>query len=258
MVFVVLFVVFVVVGFKIVRVVTGVGHSTSLTSMASAHAVDTSPSGSGTPSPSKQHSRSPSPSASPSVVEQGTGKWEYAGKPESGKTVGTSGTLYTYNVAVEGGIDIDPDEFSDFVITTLSDADRGWTSQGKFRLKPVVKSKKVTPDFTVYLASPKTRSKLCQSEDVYTSCRMGNAVVINLERWLLGVPHWTSVLHTYRQYLINHEVGHRLGYGHVVCPKKGSPSPVMAQQTLALKGCKPNAWPYRDGKYITGPPGEYQ
>jgi hypothetical protein len=66
--------------------------------------------------------------------------------------------------------------------------------------------------------------------------------MLNLRRWELGAPSYGSDVARYREYLINHEVGHALGHGHVDCPKTGRPAPVMLQQTLGLQGC--HAWPY--------------
>ena len=48
----------------------------------------------------------------------------------------------------------------------------------------------------------------------------------------------------YRHYVVNHEVGHVFGNGHVDCPGAGQPAPVMVQQTLSLGGCVKNAWPF--------------
>ncbi|MGH8879445.1 MAG: DUF3152 domain-containing protein [Stackebrandtia sp.] len=212
------------------------------------------------PSPEAYQSPSPTPvtpesrNPAPEVVEEGKGTWAYAKAPEPADTFGDSGTVLSYNVAVEDGTHQDPDEFADIVTDTLSD-DRSWTAGGQWRFTPV---REGYADFTVFLASPRTRTQLCGAEDTYTSCRNGDSVVVNLERWLLSVPHWPEGIGTYRQYVVNHEVGHRLGEEHMVCPKKGSVSPVMAQQTFELRGCKANAWPYVDGDYITGPAGEYQ
>ncbi|ADD44235.1 DUF3152 domain-containing protein [Stackebrandtia nassauensis] len=250
----VLLMMFSIAGVKVVRAATGADSSDAADYLTS-HVADDSPSESASPTPSRTPSASATPSDKPVVVDEGNGKWSYAKKPDKSEKFGDEGTLLSYNVAVEGDIHADVKEFSEVIADTLAD-DRGWTAGDDWRFKPIGKSGQA--DFTVYLASPKTRAKLCGSEDSYTSCRNGDAVVINLERWLLGVPHWKKSLDSYRQYVINHEVGHRLGEGHVTCPKKGKPSPVMAQQTLELRGCQPNAWPYLDGKYVTGPAGEYQ
>jgi hypothetical protein len=74
--------------------------------------------------------------------------------------------------------------------------------------------------------------------------------MINAFRWAQGAETFGAArVHEYRQMLINHEVGHRLGHSHVGCPKQGAPAPVMMQQTkfLSLDGgptCKPNPWPF--------------
>ncbi|MEP7333809.1 MAG: DUF3152 domain-containing protein, partial [Terracoccus sp.] len=47
---------------------------------------------------------------------------------------------------------------------------------------------------------------------------------------------------SYRIYLVNHEVGHGIGHGHLQCAGKGTPAPVMMQQTYGLDGC--TAWPW--------------
>ena len=94
--------------------------------------------------------------------------------------------------------------------------------------------------------------------DGYTSCRNGDRVVLNVARWVEAVPGYGASLATYRQYMVNHEVGHRLGLGHERCPGRGRPAPVMQQQTLGLHGCTANAWPYPDGTdRYAGPVGAY-
>lgn len=190
----------------------------------------------------------------PPLYFSGTGTWTYAEPADTG-VVGTAGQLLEYNVAVENGLEIDPAEFSAFVQATLADP-RSWTASGAWRFRQVGASG--SADFTVYLASPEQRSYLCGSQNTTVSCRNGDRVVINSARWITGVEHWDSTLDSYREYAVNHEVGHRLGHGHEVCPKDGALSPVMAQQTYQLAGCVGNSWPYPDGEtYVSGPAGDY-
>ncbi len=204
-----------------------------------------------TPPPSP--SASPSPSGKPDVPYSGSGKFDTAAGQSD--VMGSGGGLLRYRVRVEQGVHQDPAEFADFVDQTLGD-ERSWIAGGDVRLQRVSTS---SYDFTIFLATPATVDRLCAPlpTDGFTSCRQGNSVVINLARWVLSVPHWDSDLETYRRYAVNHEVGHRLGHGHELCPGKGKLAPVMQQQTLTLHGCKGNAWPYVAGKRYAGQPGTY-
>ncbi|MFD0525655.1 DUF3152 domain-containing protein [Paractinoplanes durhamensis] len=78
-----------------------------------------------------------------------------------------------------------------------------------------------------------------------------------MARWVKGVPGYGASLDVYRRYVINHEVGHRLGQAHELCPGKGEPAPVMQQQTLGLHGCTANPWPILDGERHRGRIGAY-
>lgn len=200
---------------------------------------------------------SPSPGASPTasapvaVVSRGTGEFAYA--EGQGRVLGRAGALKRFRVAVEGGIDLATPAFAASVDEVLGDG-RSWIAGGRLRLQRVPAGAAV--DFTIYLASPVTSERMCRSgglfTDGYTSCRLPGKVIINSARWLTAVEGYAAPVAVYRAYAVNHEVGHELGYGHEACPGKGRPAPVMQQQTLGLKGCVANAWPYLDGRRYAG------
>src|SRR4029450_13045631 len=108
------------------------------------------------------------------------------------------------------------------------------------------------------LVTPGTRAKLCYNpHDLFTSCRYGDNVVLNVIRWQRSVSNYPASLDAYRQYMVNHETGHRLGNGHELCTGAGRPAPVMQQQTLGLHGFTAYAWPYRNGVRYSGRLGQY-
>jgi hypothetical protein len=163
-----------------------------------------------------------------------------------GPVVGHAGELLRYRVEVETDIShLDATAFADLVEQTYA-APQGWTAGGQWRLQRVGADQPA--DFVLYLVTPATRDVLCQDGyDRYTSCRKDDRVVLNVARFVLGVPDYGAPLSVYRQYMINHETGHRLYFGHELCPGPGRLAPVMQQQTLGLHGCRPNPWPYPDG-----------
>ena len=61
-------------------------------------------------------------------------------------------------------------------------------------------------------------------------------------------------LSDYRTNVINHEMGHYLGFDHMRCPGAGGPAPIMQTQTIDLGGCVPNSHPYTaEGTFVSGP-----
>ncbi|GIF46714.1 uncharacterized protein DUF3152 [Asanoa ferruginea] len=192
--------------------------------------------------------------------ERGDNTFKY-GKT-TGKIAGTGGPLRRYRIAVENGSGEDIEKFGDQVDAALSDP-RSWIASGDLRLQRVAEGESYS--FTVYLATMRTSHDMCarggtntnNNGEPYTSCRTPGKVIINLDRWDMSVPHFISAkipLSVYRTYVANHETGHELGHSHVRCPGAGKPAPVMMQQTLFLNGCKPNPYPYVNGKLNTGPP----
>ncbi|WP_053170911.1 DUF3152 domain-containing protein [Streptomyces sp. SBT349] len=160
-------------------------------------------------------------------------------------------TLVRYRVDVEAELGLDAEFFADAVQRTLSDG-RGWGNEGERSFARVSSGEY---DFVVTLASPGTAADWCArsgldiTED-NVSCNSSSTerVIINAWRWAQGAETYGDDIAGYRQMLINHEVGHRLGYGHVVCPGEDEPAPVMMQQTKFLETdgvtCRPNPWPH--------------
>jgi len=203
--------------------------------------------------PSRAEARGPKP---PKITYPDGGSGSYRTARAQSSDVPGDGPVLRYRVLVEQDIDgVTPAEFARAVQQTLDDP-RGWTAGGTRRLRRVGPGQRY--DFTIYLVTPNTRDELCQDvPEGYTSCRTGDRVVLNVARWTNGVPGYGAPLAAYRQYMVNHEVGHRLGQGHELCPGKGEPAPVMQQQTLGLHGCRANPWPYLDGERYAGTSGTY-
>lgn len=191
--------------------------------------------------------------------------------PQVGK--GTA-KVFMYTVEVEDGIDTTSfggdDGFAQMVTQTL-DNPKSWTHNPQFAFQRIDDSTTdIKPDFRVSLTSPLTVREGCGYEIPLESSCYNPAygpdsqprVFINEARWVRGAVSFQGDVGSYRQYLINHEVGHAIGYvHHEPCDQNGSLAPVMMQQTFSTsdddasrfdpdfvkadgKTCRFNPWPY--------------
>ncbi|TCP49267.1 uncharacterized protein DUF3152 [Tamaricihabitans halophyticus] len=201
----------------------------------------------------------------------GNGTWRIV--PGTSEPVGKGSEEFTYTVEIEDGLneaDYGGDEaFAQMVDGTLAN-EKSWIGDGSIKLRRVDASGP-DPDFRVSLTSHETtkRADVCGFSIPYpTSCWRSSSerVVINHARWVRGAEAFGSDMLLYRQYAINHEVGHALGNNHEGCKAEGDLAPVMMQQTFGVandyvaklntddpinrqavpkdgKTCRPNAWP---------------
>jgi Protein of unknown function (DUF3152) len=220
---------------------------TSTTSAASApSALPAGPTGAAEvdAEPTATPSAPPAEPAPATYVEKGAGSVTVV---DGGSEQMGSGPLRRFVVEVEDGIGVDGAEFAAAVEATLGDP-RSWGADGRMSFQRVGRDGEAAGlyDFKVTLISPGNMETYCPGVGTggYTSCRYGERAVINLARWATAVPDYQGDIATYRQYVVNHEVGHALGNGHQPCPGPGEVAPVMQQQTLGLEGCVKNAWPY--------------
>jgi hypothetical protein len=178
--------------------------------------------------------------------------------------------VFRYTIEVENGLDPTmyggDSSFAQMVDQTL-DNPKGWTHNPQFAFIRIDEGK---PDFRISLVSPMTVREGCGYEfRLETSCynpsygaERQSRVFVNEARWIRGAVPFEGDVGSYRQYVINHEVGHAIGYvKHEPCDKQGALAPVMMQQTFSTanddgakfdpdsvkadgKVCRFNPWPY--------------
>ncbi|KQS99925.1 hypothetical protein ASG23_09965 [Cellulomonas sp. Leaf395] len=175
---------------------------------------------------------------SPDVLEAGAGTFSVVPGADPGP--GT-GAVRTVRVEVEDGLLVDGPAFAATVMATLNDP-RGWGADGSLSFARTDGD----AELRVILASPTTVDVLCAPLDTEgeVSCGTNGRAVLNLRRWVLATDEYAADKVAYRQYLVNHEVGHLLGHRHEGCPGAGQRAPLMQQQSYRAAPCTPNPWPF--------------
>ncbi|GAA5041422.1 DUF3152 domain-containing protein [Nocardia callitridis] len=198
-------------------------------------------------------------------TETGSGAWHVV--PGTSAQIGTgSQFVFRYSVDIEDGVDTSgyggDQSVATLVESTLANP-KSWTHDTKFAFLRVDQG---DTDFRVSLTSRATTRKSCGFEiPIDSSCYNADLdrVVLSEARWVRGAPAFDGDIGSYRQYQVNHEVGHAIGYHqHQPCEVDGGLAPIMMQQTFGTenndiavldphgvvpmdgKNCRFNPWPY--------------
>lgn len=197
--------------------------------------------------------------------ESGARTWHVV--PGTTPQVGTgTESVSTYTVEVEDGMDTSSfggdESFARLVDQTLANP-KSWTNDERFAVQRVDSG---DPSFRITLTSQLTvRDECGYSIQLEVSCfnRSDGRVVINVARWVRGAIAFQGDVGSYRQYVINHEVGHAIGFRqHQPCESDGGLAPIMMQQTFGTSNddiatldpqgvvpangftCRFNPWPF--------------
>ena len=135
--------------------------------------------------------------------------------------------------------DVSTEELTVTALATLGDP-RSWGRAG------FTFASDDASDYRVLLVESEAAAGLCGPNDLDgpIGCQNGAVVVLDAASWREPAEGWDDASE-FRQYLINHEVGHLIGQFHPEnrCPAAGEPESAMAPQFEGLEGCQPNPWP---------------
>ncbi|QBJ95294.1 DUF3152 domain-containing protein [Rhodococcus sp. ABRD24] len=204
----------------------------------------------------------------------GAGTWHVV-PGATGKIGEGTERVFRYTVEIEDGVDTagfgGDESFGRMVDQTLGNP-KSWTKDPRFAFQRIDQSDPALapggagPDFRISLTSQMTIRQACGYDiQLEVSCYNPgiDRVVLNEPRWVRGAIAFQGDIGSYRQYQINHEVGHAIGYqAHQPCETDGGLAPVMMQQSFGTanndiavldpkgvvpmdgKVCRFNPWPY--------------
>lgn len=196
------------------------------------------------PAPAETPSSEPAPTPSATVTQQPIpqhGSNRYVTPEFTSQAPQRSGRQVRVRVQVEDNLPLNAEQVAAEAAAVLHD-NRSWASRGGVHFDFVGQQ---PYDFTIYVISPDTTDDHCAPLRTWgeLSCQNGSRVNLNARRWAEGVDAYRDDVADYRRYLVNHEVGHFLGYDHVGCPGAGKTAPIMMQQTKGIEPCTRNPWP---------------
>lgn len=192
--------------------------------------------------------------------------------PGESDPVGTGPTRWV-RIEIEDGVPIDPDIVTPYVMSILGDA-QGWTAHGRVSFGRT----DGVADIRIVFASPKTAESLCPrphdpatvdieppdvpvvvplpqaspspsaspsaSPDEAESCADQGILVVSAYQWAAGAKAFGDDTAAWRDYMINHPIGHLLGEPDAPCGGTGQLAPVMQNQELDITPCLANGWPF--------------
>ncbi|GAB2641553.1 DUF3152 domain-containing protein [Nocardia goodfellowii] len=200
-------------------------------------------------------------------TDAGAGTWRVV--PGTAEVGADAANVFTYSVEIEDGIDTSGIG-GDTAVATMVDSTlanpKSWSHDKQFGFRRIDQGR---PDFRISLTSRQTTRKSCGFDiPIDSSCYNADSgrVLLSEVRWVRGALAFEGDIGSYRQYQINHEVGHAIGYHqHQPCETDGGLAPIMMQQTFGTKNndiaaldpfgvvpmdgkrCRFNPWPYPRG-----------
>ena len=207
----------------------------------------------------------PFPDGGPITVAGG-GTWHVV-PGTTGKVGQGPNASFTYTVEIEDGVDTTgfggDESYGRMVDQTLANP-KSWTNDPKVAFRRVDAGE---PDFRISLNltdddSAKAVDTKSNSKDPATTRAWTESCSTNRDG-VRGAISFQGDIGSYRQYQINHEVGHAIGYAaHQPCETEGGLAPIMMQQTFGTANndiarldpegvvpmngltCRFNPWPY--------------
>jgi hypothetical protein len=141
----------------------------------------------------------------------------------------------SYSYCVGGDTAQDMQALGQQAAATLADGN-GWTLGGRLKFELANEA----CNLTLRVTSEEGMKTLAASCVGKSSCQVGNEVLVRDSDWAAAPAVWKGTLVAYRAELINHEIGHWLGFDHASCVGRAVPAPILAVPTVVLGGCSPN------------------